>query len=238
MQWNTNTDTLIMDWPTNHTPSSCIHVNIVLMEHTVATNITVIVEALCVKYIRNPSSAMSMVTKYCAGKAIDIYKQVTQKHNTTAGDKGTEIVYCIYGSLTKNSKLKSICLVRDIIAEDGTTKTQSAAVLHQFSEFGYLLQGWHQETDHMYAHDPKLPAFVSMRWYYIFCCQLLSRYAGYQQRPISWHFGSEERHRWSTCLTMSTWYPGERNNTVWGCNAKPYLIWCVELVIDESFYAK
>ena len=47
MEWNTNSDKLIINWLANRTPPSCIQVNLILMALAINPNLEVVKEILC-----------------------------------------------------------------------------------------------------------------------------------------------------------------------------------------------
>ena len=80
MIWNLNSNKLILEWLANRTPPSCIRVNIISMTLTTNPNTDIANNVLCVKYIKNLQSELSMLTKYLAGKEVGSSVEVTQMH--------------------------------------------------------------------------------------------------------------------------------------------------------------
>ena len=163
MEWNGVTDKFILEWLCNRTPPSCVCVNMLSMTVAIYPNTKVVKEILCTKYIRNMRSVLSLLTKCLAGKVIGSSTKIKQMHTHTDGTshKGTEIVNLICGILTKDSKLRAICVAGDIIAEDGTAECQSTVIVNQFSESGQLLDGWREHTKAMYANNPELLSLLA-----------------------------------------------------------------------------
>ena len=126
MEWNINSDKLILEWLANRTPPSYIQVNILLVEMDTNTNSEVTKMIPCIKYIKNMHSALSLINMCLAGKAIGNSIQVKQLHSDATIHKGIEIMNFVLGVLTNNKKLITICIACDIIPEDGTTECQSA----------------------------------------------------------------------------------------------------------------
>ena len=100
MERNINSDKLILEWLENFTPPSCIQVNILLMEMDTNPNSEVAKVIPCIKYINNMRSALSIPTKFLAGKAIGNLIQVNQLHSDATSHKGTEIMNVILDVLT------------------------------------------------------------------------------------------------------------------------------------------
>ena len=140
MEWSINSDKLILEWLANHTPPSCIRVNVLSMAMASNTNSEIAKMIPCIKYINNICSALSLLTKLLVCKAIGNSNQVKQLHSDATSHKGTEIMNFILGVLTNNKKLRTICLAGDIIPEDGTSECQSAAIVDQFTKCGRMLR--------------------------------------------------------------------------------------------------
>ena len=141
MEWNINSDKIILEWLADCTPPSCIQFNIILM--AMATNPKSEVAKMIpfIKCIHNTRSDLLLITKCLESKAIDNSIQVNQLHYDATSHKGTEIMNVILGVLTNNKKLRNIRLSGDIIPEDGTAECQSAAIFDQFTECGRLIKG-------------------------------------------------------------------------------------------------
>ena len=101
------------------------------------------------------------MTKCLADKAVGSSTKIKQPHTDRTSHKRTEIVNASCDILTKDHKLKTICLAGDIIPEEGTAECQSTAIVNWFSETGRLLEGWRTETVVMYANDPELPDLLA-----------------------------------------------------------------------------
>ena len=106
-------------------------------------------------------SALSLLTKCLAVKAIINSSQVDQSYSSSTNHKGTEIMNIILGVLTNNKKLRTIYLAGYIIPEDGTAECQSAAIVDQFSECGRLIEVWRDQTIEMYANDPEIDDVIT-----------------------------------------------------------------------------
>ena len=161
MEWNTNSDKIILNWNSNCTPPSCIQVNLLSMALAINSNFEVVKEIPCVLHIQVLQTVLSDVTQAVAGKTISEYTNIKQLHTDGTSHKGTEIVNLVCSILNKDKKLKTICLAGDIIPEDGTAACQSAAIVNQFSKSGQLLERWYKETIKMYANHNNLPAFLA-----------------------------------------------------------------------------
>ena len=70
MEWNTNSDKLILNWLANCTPPSCIRVNLISMEMAINPNFEVVKEIPCVQHIQLLFTVLSDVTQAVAGKTI------------------------------------------------------------------------------------------------------------------------------------------------------------------------
>ena len=136
MEWNTNTDKLILNWLANRTPPSCIRVNLLSMALAINPNFEVVKEIPCVRHIQVLCTVLSDVTQAVAGKTIAESTKIKQLHTDGTSHKGTEIVNIVCSILNKDKKLKTICLAGDIIPEDSTAACQSAAIVNQFSKSG------------------------------------------------------------------------------------------------------
>ena len=161
MEWNTNTDKLILNWLANRTPPSCIRVNLISMALATNPNFEVVKEIPCVRHIQVLCTVLSGVTQAVAGKTIAESTKIKQLHTDGTSHKGTEIVNIVCSILNKDNQLKTICLSGDIIPEDGTFAFQSAAIVNQFSNSGQLLERWYKDTHKMYANHNNLPAFIA-----------------------------------------------------------------------------
>ena len=115
MEWNIDEDKLIIEWLSNFTPQSCIRVNIISMEMATNTNSEVARTIPCIKYTKNMRSALYLLTKCLAGKAMGKLIQVKQLHSDAPIHKVTEIMNLILGVLTNNKELRTICFSSDII---------------------------------------------------------------------------------------------------------------------------
>ena len=142
MEWNTNSDKLILNWIANRTPPSCIRVNLLLMTLAINPNFEVVKEIPCVRHIQVLRTVLSDVTQVVAGKTITEYTKIKQLYTDGSSHKGTEIVNIVCSILNKDNQLKTICLSGYIIPEDGTIACQSVAIVNQFSESGQLLERW------------------------------------------------------------------------------------------------
>ena len=140
MEWNKNSDNLILNWLSNHTPPSCIQVNLLSMSLVINSNFEVVKEIPCVQHIQVLRTVFSDITQAVAGKTITESAKIKKLHTDGTSHKGTEIVNIVCSILNKDKKLKTICLAGDIIPEDGTAAYQSAAIVNQFSKSGQLLE--------------------------------------------------------------------------------------------------
>ena len=138
MEWNTNSDKLILNWLSNCTPPFCIRVNLLLMALAIDPKFEVVKEIPCVRHIQVLHTVLSNVTQAVSGKTISESTNIKQLHTDGTSHKGTEIVNIVCSILNKYNQLKTICLAGDIILEEGTTACQSAAIVNQFSKSGQL----------------------------------------------------------------------------------------------------
>ena len=115
----------------------------------------------CMKYIKNMRIFLYLLTKCLTRNSIGNSIQVKQLHSDATSHKGTEIINFVLGVLTNNKKLRTICLVGDIIPEDSTSEWQIAAIVYQFTECGWLIKGWRKQKIEMYANDPELDDFIT-----------------------------------------------------------------------------
>ena len=161
MEWNTNSDKLILNWLSNCTPPFCIRVNLLLMALAINPNLEVVKEIPCVRHIQVPRTVLSNVTQAVSGKTIAESTNIKQLHRDGTSRKGTEIVNIVCSILNKYNQLKTICLASDITPEDVTSVCQSAAIVNQFSKSGQLLERWYKETHKMCANHNDLPSFLA-----------------------------------------------------------------------------
>ena len=130
MEWNTNSDKLILNWLANRTPPSCIWVNLLLVALAINPNFDVMKEIPCVRHIQVLGTVLSDVTQADSGKTIVESTKIKQIHTDGTSHKGTEIVNIVCSILNKDKKLKTICLAGNIIPEDGTAACQIAAIVN------------------------------------------------------------------------------------------------------------
>ena len=71
MEWNINSDKLILELLVNHAPPSCIRVNIISISMTTNTNSEVAKMIPCIKNTNNMRSDLSLINKFLSVKAID-----------------------------------------------------------------------------------------------------------------------------------------------------------------------
>ena len=89
--------------------------NILSMEMDTNPNSEVAKTITCIKYIKNMRSDFSLLYKCLAGNANGNSSQVEELHYDATSNNGKEITNVILGVLTKNKKLRTICLASDII---------------------------------------------------------------------------------------------------------------------------
>ena len=89
MEWNTNSDKLILNWLTNRTPTSCIRVDLILMALAINTNFEVVKEIPCVRHIQVLRTVLSNVTQSVAGKTIAESTKIKQLHTDGTSNKDT-----------------------------------------------------------------------------------------------------------------------------------------------------
>ena len=89
MEWNINSDKLILDRIENCTPPSFIRVKNISMAMANNPNSAVAKMIPCIKEIKNMRSDLSLITKCLAGKAIGNSSQVKQLHYDERSHKGT-----------------------------------------------------------------------------------------------------------------------------------------------------
>ena len=70
MEWNTNSDKLILNWLTNRTPPSCIQFNLISMALAINPKFEVVKEMSCVQHIQVLRTMLSNVTQAVADKTI------------------------------------------------------------------------------------------------------------------------------------------------------------------------
>ena len=161
MEWNTNSDKLILYWLDNRTPPSCIQVNLLSVALAINPNFDVVKEIPCVIHIQVLRTVVSDVTQAVSGKTIAESTKIKQLYTDRKIHKGTEIVNVICSIINKDNQLKTICLVGDIIPEDATSACQILAIANQFSKSGQLLERWYKETHEIYANHNDLPDFLA-----------------------------------------------------------------------------
>ena len=130
MEWNTNSDKLILNWLANCTPPSCIIFNLLLMSLAINPNFEVVKKIPCVRHIQVLFTVLSDVTQDISGKTISEYTKIKQLHTEGTSHNGTEIVSIVCSILKKDNQLKTICLAGDIIPDDVTAACQSAAIVN------------------------------------------------------------------------------------------------------------
>ena len=106
IEWNTNTDKIILNWIANRTPSSCIRVNLLSVALAINPNFEVVEEIPCVQRIQVLRTVLSDVTQAVAGKTIAESTNIEQLHMDGTSHKGTEIVNIVCSILNKDKKLK------------------------------------------------------------------------------------------------------------------------------------
>ena len=111
------------------------------MEMATNTNSEVARTIPCIKYTKNMRSALYLLTKCLAGKAMGKLIQVKQLHSDAPIHKVTEIMNLILGVLTNSKKLRTICFSGNIIPEDSTAKCQSSAIVDQYTKCVQLIKG-------------------------------------------------------------------------------------------------
>ena len=124
MEWNINSDKIILNWIDNRTQTSCVRVNLILMALAINPNFEVVKEILCVRHIQELRTVLSDVTQAISGKTIAESTKIKQFHRDETSHSGTEIVNIVCSVLNKDKKLKTICLAGDIIPDDGTAACQ------------------------------------------------------------------------------------------------------------------
>ena len=130
MEWNTNDDKLILNWLTNRTQPSYIQVNLLLMALAINPNFEVVKDIPCVRHIQVLLTVLSDATQDVDGKTIAESTKIKQLHTDGTSHTGTEIFNIVCSILNKDKRLKTICLSRDIILEDGTAACQRAAIVN------------------------------------------------------------------------------------------------------------
>ena len=161
MEWNINSDKLIINWLANCTLPSCIQVNLLQMSLAINPYFEVVKQIPCVRHIQEIRTVLSDVTQAVAGKTIAESTNIKQLHTVRTSHKGTEIVNIFCSILNKDNQLKTIYLAGDIIPEDGTASCQSAAIVNKFSTSEQLLERWYKETHEMCANHNDLPSFLA-----------------------------------------------------------------------------
>ena len=102
MEWNTNSNKLIINWLTNRTPPSCIRVNLLSMALAINPNFEVVKEIPCVLHIQVLSTVLSDVTQAVAGNTIAESTKIKQLRTDGTSHKGTEIVNIVCSIINKD----------------------------------------------------------------------------------------------------------------------------------------
>ena len=110
MEWNINSNKLILNWLAYCTPPSCIRVNLLSMELAINPNYVVVKEIPCVQHIRVLRTVLSDVTQAVADKTIAESTNIKQFHMDRTSHKGTEIVNIVCSILNTDKKLNTIFL--------------------------------------------------------------------------------------------------------------------------------
>ena len=113
LEWNTNSNKLILNWLSGNTPPSCIWVNLLLVALAVNPNSEVVKEIPCVRHIQVLRMVLSDVTQAVPGKTNAESTKIKQLHTDGTSHKGTEIVNIVCSILNKDNQFKTICLARD-----------------------------------------------------------------------------------------------------------------------------
>ena len=108
MEWNTNSDKLILNWLANLTPPYCIRVNLLSMALAINRNFEVVKEILCVQHIQVLRTVLYDVTQAVAGKTIAESTKINKLHTDGTSHKGTEIVIIVCSIINKDNQLKTI----------------------------------------------------------------------------------------------------------------------------------
>ena len=89
MEWNTNSDKLILNWLANGTPPSYIQFNLLSMALDINPNFEVLKEIPCVRHIQVLRTVLSDSTQAVAGKTITESTKIKQLHTDGTSHKGT-----------------------------------------------------------------------------------------------------------------------------------------------------
>ena len=89
MEWNTNSEKLILNWLANRTPPSCIRVNLLSMALAINPNFRVLKELLCVRHIQVLCTVLSDVAQAVSGKTITESTKIKQLNTDITSHKGT-----------------------------------------------------------------------------------------------------------------------------------------------------
>ena len=106
MEWNINSDKLILNWLANRTPPSYIRFNLLSMALAINPNYEVVKDIPCVRHIQVLRMVLYDVTQAVAGKTIAKSTKIKQLHTDRTSHKGTEIVNIFCSILNKDNKLK------------------------------------------------------------------------------------------------------------------------------------
>ena len=87
MEWNTNTDKLILNWIANRTPPSCIQVNLLSMALAINPNFELVKEIPFVRHMQVLSTVLSDVTQAVAGNTIAEYTNIKQFHTDRTSNR-------------------------------------------------------------------------------------------------------------------------------------------------------
>jgi hypothetical protein len=95
-------------------------------------------------------STVLWVTKSLAAYFLGSAESWKQLHTDEMSRRQISLVNVIIGILETNGKLKSICLLGSIIAEDSTAENQSHAIILWYTELAQLLADWIKTAKDMY----------------------------------------------------------------------------------------
>ena len=89
MEWNTNSDKLILNWLSNCTPPSCIQVKLLSIALAINPNFEVAKEIPCVRHIQFICTVLSHVTQAVVGETIAESTKIKQLHTDVTSHKDT-----------------------------------------------------------------------------------------------------------------------------------------------------
>ncbi len=142
MKWKSHMDKIILEMLANGTPPSSIPGNIMACSKYMLPNYDVVKEVPCVEYIRNLRDVLKLTSKTLSAKCVGESKIIKQVHSNETIKRGKSVLGVVNSVLQEDDWIKTICLVGDIIPENGTAEEQSREIIQSFSDGGKLLENW------------------------------------------------------------------------------------------------